>query len=464
VDVFCILHSHANSQLKPNKTNYSPEENAYTLLRLLEEEKTKNTSLNKQLIAVAVICTSVLIIVLGACIFAAVLIAVQATNKDTQSFSLDALMKIMATRFQLVANDNFDSNLTSPANDNFDSNLTSPSSPTPTWPIQIEPIVTLHTGVLSPEACVELIALGEQAGFPDEGESIDDDYNNYSAGQNETYNVSSQSIEVYEKTKGIVSPAIWEALLPWVPRMTELVNGFIDDKTGRNLYYPDEPKRVPSLDWVFFRKYGPETHRNSLMLHMDSNMHTVNIALNDDFTGGGLFYVKPSWYKDLLYPEIPAQYRNYSWVNSLQKENTTDIVFPAMGAGDVLLHNHTVWHAVAPVTAGVRYSFVLFFDTDNPGIQEMQQVLDDKIAASFYHEIEDVSIDLVWVGDAGDDGNEKILVRNMPPFHHVKIETWAGHQYSAKISGTDTIVSLFSMQAGIRKYIIERKLPRDDEL
>jgi hypothetical protein len=46
----------------------------------------------------------------------------------------------------------------------------------------------------------------------------------------------------------------------------------------------------------------------------------------------------------------------------------------------------------------------------------------------------------------------------------VKIETWAGHQYSAKISGTDTIVSLFSMQAGIRKYIIEMKLPRDDEL
>ena len=62
------------------------------------------------------------------------------------------------------------------------------------------------------------------------------------------------------------------------------------------------------------------TPRNSLMLHMDSNMHTVNIALNDDFTGGGLFYVKPSWYKDLLHPDVPTQYRNYSWVNSLQRE------------------------------------------------------------------------------------------------------------------------------------------------
>lgn len=55
---------------------------------------------------------------------------------------------------------------------------------------------------------MELIALGEQAGFPHEGDSIDDDYNNCYAGQNQTYNVSSQSIKVYERTNGIISPAI----------------------------------------------------------------------------------------------------------------------------------------------------------------------------------------------------------------------------------------------------------------
>lgn len=88
--------------------------------------------------------------------------------------------------------------------------------------------------------------------------------------------------------------------------MTELINDFIDNKTGGSLYYPDQPKRVPLLDWVFFLKYGPDTTRNSLMLHMDSNMHTINITLNDDFTGGGLFYLKPLWYKDLLYPDVPT--------------------------------------------------------------------------------------------------------------------------------------------------------------
>lgn len=125
--VTLILNSNQHKQYT------APEENAYTLVRLLEEEKTKNASFNRYLIAVAVISTSVILLVLGACSLE-LLISVQATNKDTKSFSLDALVKIMATRFQLVANDNFNSN------------LTSPSSPTPTWPIQIETIFTLHAG------------------------------------------------------------------------------------------------------------------------------------------------------------------------------------------------------------------------------------------------------------------------------------------------------------------------------
>jgi hypothetical protein len=59
-------------------------------------------------------------------------------------------------------------------------------------PILLEPIVTLHSGVLPPDVCAGLIALGEAAGFPHEGESIDE----Y---QDVEYKVSSQSIEVYER-------------------------------------------------------------------------------------------------------------------------------------------------------------------------------------------------------------------------------------------------------------------------
>ena len=56
----------------------------------------------------------------------------------------------------------------------------------------LEPIVTLRTGVLPRNACESLIALGEKASFPHEGESIDE----Y---QDREYKVSSQSIEVYER-------------------------------------------------------------------------------------------------------------------------------------------------------------------------------------------------------------------------------------------------------------------------
>ena len=92
-------------------------------------------------------------------------------------------------------------------------------------------------------------------------------------------------------TEGITSPAIWEALLPFIPTMTKLVKESIELADSYTHYYPDEPDRVPRLDWVFLRKYSPDSDRNSLLVHVDSNMHTLNVALNDDYAGGGLLYV-----------------------------------------------------------------------------------------------------------------------------------------------------------------------------
>ena len=81
---------------------------------------------------------------------------------------------------------------------------------------------------------------------------------------------------------GITSPAIWEALKPWIPKLTELVKGSIDQETD-SFYFPNAPDRTPQLGWVFFRKYSPTSDRKALKLHVDSNMHTLNIALNSDF-------------------------------------------------------------------------------------------------------------------------------------------------------------------------------------
>ncbi len=259
---------------------------------------------------------------------------------------------------------------------------------------------------------------------------------------------------------GIQSPAVWNALEPWIPKLTELVKSSIDSATDAH-FFPDQPDRVPQLDWVFFRKYSPESERNSLLLHVDSNMHTLNIALNDDFVGGGLFYVKPEVAlqdeEEMLQhndsrPLISMEYRTYDWLNNVKRQNTSDIVFPTLGTGDVLIHNFTVWHAVAPLEIGTRYSFVLFYDMDNPAIQVDFY---DPITVEFYHEIEDQKVDLVWVEDDG-GGEETIHVMEMemPPFEVSSQESYEGHVFRALVSGTGTVLAEFVMSKDQKLYRI----------
>jgi hypothetical protein len=85
------------------------EEEAYTLVRLFELEKTKSKSL-KHYLGLVVGVSTLVILLLGACTFGAVFVAVKAT-KDTQVSSSGALMNkegsqmlstvAQGTRFQL---------------------------------------------------------------------------------------------------------------------------------------------------------------------------------------------------------------------------------------------------------------------------------------------------------------------------------------------------------------------------
>ena len=87
----------------------TPEEEAYALVRLFEAEKTKSKALKNYLGAVVGV-SLVVILLLGACTFGAVFVAVKAT-KDTQVSLSGALMnkegsKMLSTvaqgaRFQL---------------------------------------------------------------------------------------------------------------------------------------------------------------------------------------------------------------------------------------------------------------------------------------------------------------------------------------------------------------------------
>jgi hypothetical protein len=349
----------------------------------------------------------------------------------------------------------------------------------------LEPIVSLFRGVLPPHVCKELIDIGEREGFNVYAESID--------ASEEGYKATGQTIDVYERyckfvhemcthrllflgityikygtpifffsTAGVQSPAIWNVLEPWIPKLTELVKSSIDSATDAH-FFPDQPDRVPKLDWVFFRKYSPDTDRNSLLLHVDSNMHTLNIALNDDFVGGGLMYVKPEvaiqdpealMHHNDSRPLISDDYRSYDWLNNVKRQNTSDIVFPTLGTGDVLVHNFTVWHAVAPLEKGTRYSFVIFYDMDNPAIQVDFQ---SPLAVEFYHEIEDMDIDLVYV-EGDENGSETIHVveEKMPPFQIAVQETYEGHKFRAVTSGEDTVLAEFEMREDQKLYTIKK--------
>jgi hypothetical protein len=61
----------------------------------------------------------------------------------------------------------------------------------------------------------------------------------------------------------------------------------------KKIQYIDD-HAVPSMDWVFLRKYQTDDSSKPLMfsLHTDVNLFTLKIDLNDDFLGGGLFYHK----------------------------------------------------------------------------------------------------------------------------------------------------------------------------
>ena len=334
-------------------------------------------------------------------------------------------------------------------------------------PPLLEPTFTQHAGVLPPSVCEELIALGEEDGFTVIPESIDD-------GAPSQYKTSSQTIDVYERDRGIIAPAIYKVLEPWIPTITSLVEGTID-RTLYERFYPNEIDRSPKLHWVFFRRFSPATDRTSLLVHPDSNMHSVNIALNTDYIGGGLFYLKPPANErpndEDGRPYIPAEYFSYEWLRRQKRVNSTAIVYPTLNVGDLVIYNYTVYHGVAPVEVGTRYSFVLFYDMDNPAIQGDFYDKDggDGLSVEFYHEITNVNISLVWVdvesaayGDGGggtggvvlDSSYEDVIELYFRPFEPLPQYTYVGDIFRAVITNTSTILAEFVMTPDQTRYTV----------
>lgn len=193
------------------------------------------------------------------------------------------------------------------------------------------------------------------AGFLVEYESIDEDQQIV---QTKKYTTPAQLIDVYDNGSDpgsennvaeVDHEDIWNLLQPFVPTITDIVKAN-RDKEAFSQFYPHEPDREPELNWVFFRKYSPKDKRNSLQLHHDTNMNTVNIEVGDDYMGGGFLYVKPL----AITGYINDEYDNYEWIDNVERINTTDIIFPELHVGDAISYNYSVQHGVAPIESGTR--------------------------------------------------------------------------------------------------------------
>ena len=133
-----------------------------------------------------------------------------------------------------------------------------------------------------------------------------------------------------------------------------------------------------------------------LKLHRDINLFTVNVALNDDFEGGGLFYHKS---EDSQYddgdprPNLDADQVTYDYLEQISRRNTSLIVFPEAKTGSVLIHNFTLYHAIAPIEKGTRYSLIFFYDMHHPVVEQFYPKEIDVIVKNDF----DFPVDLQFV-------------------------------------------------------------------
>jgi hypothetical protein len=189
-------------------------------------------------------------------------------------------------------------------------------------------------------------------------------------------------------------------------------------------------------------------------------MHLVNITLNNDFDGGGLFFVKLPVIQDKEavdgYPIMLDEYRDYDWLSRQMRQNASEIIFPTLGTGDLLIYNYTLYRGVALVEAGTHYYFVLFYDMDNPAIQVDSKVCDfTAIWVRFYHKIKDIEISHLFVNTHLKGHPTVVIKKYMHPFKEYPQYTYVRHVFQAVIRRTNTIVSEFVMSDNQSLYTVE---------
>jgi hypothetical protein len=205
--------------------------------------------------------------------------------------------------------------------------------------------------IMTPEECLALIEASEKDGFADGFDSIDSEV------KDPRDNDKSQ--DVYVMDRGVVlGPATWAVMEPIVPRLLAHVSERLgptvpirpDDRSRQEIadgIYHEDLK----VDWIFIRKYSSEetSTRDKLLPHCDSSRYTMNVALNDAYSGGGLFVIRGMARGEFFdrEAEVPLGVETYEWLTHVERKNSSLLMFPDMPVGKAVLYNATVWHGVA---------------------------------------------------------------------------------------------------------------------
>ena len=206
---------------------------------------------------------------------------------------------------------------------------------------------------------------------------------------------SAQEIYIYHKGK-VVEQSLYNMIEPHLPKLTDAIRRRGKRVAEAGSQFADmECFQEPHIEWIFLRKYFPlgrYSKRNSLKVHTDSNMHSITLALNDNYKGGGLMVVRPRVNNDdddinatkientehdmnednhLHMPQIPVEYGGYQWLHEhkdlSRRVNSSKVFFPHLEQGSAALINFTVPHGVAPLaddSSMPRYALIVFYNID----------------------------------------------------------------------------------------------------
>ena len=261
----------------------------------------------------------------------------------------------------------------------------------------------LEGDALPPEVCARIIDAAERQGFSYAPDTIDRD---------DSLRPPSVQLEVFEQDE-VRAPEVMALIAPYLPRLRGLVD------RAKRAKGVDTPTR---FDWIFLRKYAAGRARDRLRAHKDGNLHSLNVFLNGraedggsggaQFAGGGLFLADG--------PEVDGV---EVWTDEFLDAAAGVFVVPQR-TGAAVVHDNTVWHGIAPLASGSKYSLLLFADMTD------EQIDGDRATTAAFANNGAAPLALSWCGTAAEEG-DCVAVATIASGATEFQETYADHVFVA---------------------------------